>query len=216
MEESYLQKKYANAWQFIREAGLKGIGKIIKVVLLFSVLNIGLFIWGVVKVIGGSMAGVWLWAMALVGIGLTIYAGYRAYKFAINNALSNVYGSFRGELETACEAVIKKVSDPEVDNDAFDFLALIKERFENLPGIVKKLVEMVIDRIPVVGVVADSVKDLDVGDVYSARDNLYAKVDGHFTQYFKSNTNTNFVWWVLLLNVGLLVGLVLWQTGVLG
>jgi hypothetical protein len=133
--------------------GLQGLGKMIGIVLLIGFVNLIFVAFAVTNAIWGdeltklesSVVGVIL----LVGVGFTVFCGYKMYEYTIKNSAEKVYDMIKEVVvrslcsEIVVAILVKKEESQELltkerFNKTFDIINMIGDKLNMLPNIVKK------------------------------------------------------------------------------
>lgn len=202
-------------WQLITQGGklgVTGIKRFIQVVILFSLVNSLLFVYGFVRIIStgvGTEKFIVLLVVALLGIGTTAYVAYRAYQYAAIDVMRVVYENMSGLFQKICAIIIDKVwaifqDKTKLNNKqlekAINIGEIVNEQYKKMPRLLKRGITLVLSKVPVVGTLMTLRNELVEGGKEKASHKLFEKMDGFIGTFFKAN-NIHWVWWLLPLNI---------------
>jgi hypothetical protein len=202
-------------WQLITQGGklgVTGIKRFILIFILFSFVNSVLFIYGLVQFITTGASPnklVILLVLALLGVGATAYAAYRAYQYAFIDVVRVIYENMSGFFQKICAIIIDKVwaifqDKTKLNNKqlekAINIGEIVNEQYKKMPRLLKRGITLVLSKVPVVGTLMTLRNELVEGGKEKASHKLFEKMDGLIGDFFQAN-NTRWVWWLLPLNI---------------
>ena len=193
--------------------GVKGVKRLVLIVLLFGITNTFLFLFALISAIRADIVFnqmPFLLLVLVVGFGLTFFAGYRAYRFAVINALSLVYGGMTPTFRKLSSAIVDKGGDAydgkrEIEDDklskSIDVGNILNERFERTPELLRKGIGFILNRLPFMTMLTDLKSEIQGGDRQKASETLYSRMDLFITEKIFGGNNTKWVYWLLSLNI---------------
>jgi len=198
-----------------RSLGVKGVRRFVGIILLFGAVNTFVFISALVialmysNEVSLSDLSFLLWVL-LTGFAFTFFAGYKAYRYAIIDALSVVYSSLGPVFKNLTSSMVDKAGEKYSSSDSIDstklktsadIFALLNDKFERIPRLLRKGVGFMLNRIPFVSMLDEVGGDIKAGNRNEASDKLYTNMDGFITNTIFGGNNTRYVYWLLPLNI---------------
>jgi hypothetical protein len=147
--------------------------------------------------------------LALLGVGATAYAAYRAYQYAFIDVVRVIYEIMSGFFQNICAIIIDKVwaifqDKTKLNNKqlekAINIGEIVNEQYKKMPRLLKRGITLVLSKVPVVGTLMTLRNELVEGGKEKASHKLFEKMDGLIGDFFQAN-NTRWVWWLLPLNI---------------
>jgi len=209
-------------WKLIKKggkAGFKGVKRLITIVFVFGATNAVLFFYTLKKIfeVGFEFGNLkYLFLVVLVNIGATIFAGYQAYQFVVVDALGIVYKNSSSFFQRISRSIADKAGgifqgDKNISSKnlskSLDVGSFLKAKYDKLPKILVWGINLALSRVPFMDVIMDLKDDIVNESSDDAGDKLYTGLDGLIRNVFDKN-NTNWVWWQLPLNIGLVIAIV--------
>lgn len=205
--------------------GITGFKRLLTNGFLFGASNLVLFLYAIYRTFATELAGShfgYVILVLLIGIGFTAYAISLTYKYIVINVLSAVYENSTSLLQRATTGIIdrvdgmldgtKEMTDAQVQK-AVNVGSIVNDKYAKAPRILKKGITMVLNRIPLVGMLMDVKEDLVAGNKTTANDKLYNNIDGFLTNSVFGTNNTKWVWWLLPLNIIISLVIIFWEIG---
>lgn len=215
-------------WKLILQGGkhgVKGVKRFFTVLILFMIANTYMLFYAIKTAINsssgfGSMFTIFL--VFLIGIGFTIYAGYRTYQYVVIDTIRVIYENVAPLFQKISELIIgsveglfsgeKNIKESNVKK-ALNFSKMIHDKYQNIPGFLRKGIIMILSKIPFVGMLVDLQEEISSGNNASASAKLYTKMDGFISGTIFGNNNTKWVFWLLPLNILILYLFIKWKIG---
>ena len=210
-----------NALQLILQSGkfgIKGAKRLFAIAFLFGICNLLLVVYGFYTYFGNSseeVNGLFLLVLLIVGILFTALAIYKAYQFVLVELFgyayqqsSDLFEKLSDVLVDNSEKILQKSSQNKSVSQAIDYASIIKSKFENTPKIVSKVVGFLFNRIPLFGMLKDLQTDIAQGNKKEASSKLYVQMDTFITQSIFGSNNTQWVFWLLPLNVLVMIAII--------
>ncbi len=197
-----------------KKVGGKGVGRIALIVSLFTLVNVFFILQSIVRLafLGDASLGKYLLLVLIIGIIATSFATSKAYKYAVIKAFGVVYKKMTPFFQKICAVIIEK-SEKVIQNadeakegklkEVMDFGLILQSVFKNLPGFAQKIIVKMLNKTPIPEMVIELKQDISEGRRDEASAKLHLKIDNYLTDsYFNQNT-TNWVLWLLPLNIAL-------------
>ncbi|NNJ56284.1 MAG: hypothetical protein HKP14_09135 [Bacteroidia bacterium] len=209
-----------NALQLILQSGkfgIRGAKRLFSIGFLFGFCNLLLITYGFYNYFGKhseSINGLYLMLLFAVGILFTGFALYRAYQFVLVEIFGYAYQQSSGLFHRLSEVIIdnsEKVVNQSNDSQfskAFDYASVLKEKFDRAPRFVSKAVSFLLNKIPLAGMVKNVQSELAEGNKEEASSHLYNEMDTFITQNIFGSNNTKWVYWLLPLNIAVMLAIV--------
>mgnify|MGYP006928158305 CR=1 FL=1 len=198
-----------------KSLGVKGVTRFVFIILLFGAVNTFIYISALVVALMYhseiSLSGLsfLLWVI-LTGFAFTFFAGYKAYRYAIIDALRVVYSGLGPVFKSLTGSLVDKAgemysSSNSIDSNklesSVDIISILKDKFERIPRLLRKGIGFILNRIPFVSMLDDVSGDIKAGNQNEAKDKLYSNMDGFITNTIFGGNNTRYVYWLLPLNI---------------
>jgi hypothetical protein len=193
--------------------GVSGVKSLVKIIFLFGVINTIIFFFGAYRTVTADIALVnmgYLLLMILVGFGITFFAGYRAYQYAVLDAIGVVYQGMTPAFKKVSSLIVdkagnaydsnKELKDGQLSN-SIKVENLLQDKFARVPRILKKGIGFILNRVPLVSMLSDLKGEIIDGDREAASSSLYSKMDLFITESVFGSNNTKWVYWLLPLNI---------------
>jgi hypothetical protein len=215
-------------WRLIVEGGkfgIKSIKKFFGIIALFAITNTILFFYSIVCSFSTPFTFSKLFFVLLVfliGLGITIYSGYRAYQIVILDTLMVVYKNLTPHFQKASALIVEKAASMLKANanlkegqltKVIDVGQMINQHYSKSPALLRKGITMILNRIPLLKILTEIKGDILSGNKAQASVKLYTKLDEFITDTIFGNNNTKWVWWLLPLNILILVIFIKWKIG---
>ena len=215
-------------WRLIKEGGklgVNGVKRLFTVLLLFSISNTILFFYSINRLFSTGFEFSKLLVVLLVliiGVGLTIFSAYRTYQYIVIDTLRVIYENLSSFFQRISELIIDKVESvfqgkADLSNNqltkALDFGKMVNSKYQKLPKFLRKGIILILNRIPFVGMLIDLKEDILNGHKAEASTKLYNKMQGFIVDSIFGNNNTRWVWWLLPLNIIILLLLIKLKIG---
>jgi hypothetical protein len=197
-----------------------GAKRFFSVLFLFSLSNTVLFLFAIVRAFSTDFAFsklLYLFLVLVIGICFTIYAAYRTYQYVVIDTMRVVYGDLAPYFQKVSEHLVDKVagtiqgkvglSDEQLTK-AMDLGNLINSKFTGTPRFLRKGIVLILKRIPIAGMLLDLKEELSMGNKQAVSAKLYTQVDSFISGSIFGKNNTNWVWWLLPVNVLVLLLLI--------
>jgi len=217
-----------NLWDLLlegRKMDLRGVKRFFFVLVLFAFTNIGLFYFSVLRLFAvgfdwGKVPPVLL--VAAMGIGVSLYALYRGYQYAVIDAIRVMYINLEPFFRKIAEIVIdqteeilkgkREVTDKDLAK-ALDWSKMVNEKFQRLPFFIKRGLIMVLKRIPLVGILVSLSQEVSPEDKAALSNRLFERMDGHIQGSIFGANNTWWIAWLYPLNVLFILLFILFKIG---
>ncbi len=212
-------------WRLILEGGKYGVHSVKRffgIVCLFAFVNTMLFLFGVAKLfLGGLLMDKvpYLGLVLLLGLAATAYVTYRMYQFVILDTLRVIYKNLTGLFQKLSSIIVdkvaalwqgkQKVSSTDIA-ETINYHDIFQNQFEKLPNFLRKALLMVLNKIPIVGMLTALQDDLVQGKKEKVSAALYQRIDQFMVETVFGSNNTKWVWWFLPLNIVVMIGAVLY------
>jgi len=215
-------------WKLILQGGkygVKGVKRFFSIVFLFMVTNTFLTFYAFSRLIASGFGFGKAFTIAFVffiGIGFTIYAGYRAYKFMVVDLIRVLYVNGAPFFQKICDIVINKVQSifsgkkdvKQADiSKALNFSKMIHGKYQTVPRFIRKGIIMVLSKVPFVGMLVELQEDISSGNTTAASAKLFTKVDGFISGTIFGMNTTKWLYWLLPLNIVVLYFFIKWKIG---
>lgn len=227
-ENSKILELLEHPWRLLKEGGkfgIDGVKKMFTHAFLFGFTNFFLFLYAIYRFFASELsvphAGYILLVLA-IGVGITAYAIYRTYNYLIINTLGALYANSSSFFQKIVAGIIdkvdglidgtKEVTDAQLQK-AISLGNMVNEKYAKMPGLFRKGMNLLLNRIPIVSMVMEIKGDLKTGDKAGASIKLYTKMDNFVTESIFGSNNTNWVWWLLPLNVVISLIIIRWKIG---
>ncbi|WP_375237874.1 hypothetical protein [Aurantibacter sp.] len=112
-------------------------------------------------------------------------------------------GLFQGKIDLSDNQLTK----------ALDFGKIVNSKYQKTPAFLRKGIILILNKIPFVGMLIDLKEDIVKGNKIEASTKLYSKMDGFISGTIFGNNNTKWVWWLLPLNIIILIALIKFKIG---
>ncbi|AUC75531.1 hypothetical protein [Olleya sp. Bg11-27] len=215
-------------WQLIKEGGklgVNGVKRFFTVLFLFSVSNTFLFLYSINRLFSTDFEFRKLLVVCfvlIIGLSLTIYSAYRTYHYVVIDTIRVIYENLSSFFQKISQLIIDKVehlfqgkvdlSDTKLTK-ALDFGTMVNSKYQKTPKFLRKGIVLILNKIPFFGMLTDLKEDISKGNKVEASTKLYNKMDGFITESIFGNNNTKWVWWLLPLNILLLIILIRFKIG---
>ena len=210
-----LLEMIASPWELIKKGGklgIKGAGRFFLLMFLFGAVNSALIVIALIKLFlneinRNNIIGVVL--VVLVAAGSIAYAGYRAYRNILIDTIRVVYESLAPFFQKMCRIIIDKTEklfsnnkkpNKNVLTKTIDFSKLVYENFQKVPRFLRSVIVFMLQRIPLMDILMGLQSDIKAGRKENASQNLFLQMDS-FIQNTFFGTNTQWVLWLLPLNI---------------
>ena len=210
-------------WRLIKEGGklgVNGVKRFFTVLFLFAISNTILFFYAIKRLFSTDFEFSKLMFVILVfilGLAVTIYASYRAYQYVIIDTMRVIYENLSSLFHKISELIIDKtehvfkskgkVSDNQLQK-TLDFGKMVNSRYKKTPKFLRKGIILILSKIPFAGMLIDLKEEITNGNKVEASSKLYNKMDGFISNTIFGNNNTKWVWWLLPLNLLVLLFLI--------
>uniref|UniRef100_UPI0040494C31 hypothetical protein n=1 Tax=Flavobacterium sp. TaxID=239 RepID=UPI0040494C31 len=227
-KNSKLLRLLNHPWRLIKEGGkigINGVKLFFTVLFLFSFSNFFLFIYAIIRLFATEFAFsklLYLLLVFIIGLGFTIFAIFQTYQQIIINTISVIYISLKPFFKRISEHIIDKSAilfkgNAELTkknvNKVLDFGTLINSKYRKLPSIIRNGMILILSAIPWVGMLTDVREEVAQGDKKGASSKLYKKMNGYIVETIFRDNNTQWIWWLLSINVVLLILLIKFKIG---
>ncbi|OJJ17553.1 hypothetical protein BKI52_27205 [marine bacterium AO1-C] len=206
----------SSPWQLIKEGGklgVKGIKRFFGLLFLFGTINGLLLLVAVVKLLlneinRNNLIGLGL--VALVGVVALYYTAYRAYQYVLLDTIRVIYENLAPFFQKVCSIIVDKTeklftSKNSLNNSTLaktiDFSKLVYEQFQKTPKFIRGGIVMVLEKIPFTGMLMEFKDDISEGRKEDASQKLFQKMDDFIQNTIFGSNNTQWVWWLLPLNI---------------
>ncbi|MDR2897354.1 MAG: hypothetical protein LBU99_00970 [Spirochaetaceae bacterium] len=192
--------------------GLKTVGCIILMVILFLLPNSGFIIAGIVDLIRsgfGIYNGLFAFLIAVLGAGICILAGYLTYIYLLINTIQKVYSFLEPQFRAICGGIASKITDGASGTvkKGYDWAAdaagsISASYTKKIPFLVRKAVRFILEQIPFADIIYHVSIDTGTGDEQALGNSLYTQVDAYVTEkFFEENNSLKWIFWLLPLNI---------------
>ena len=215
-------------WKLIKEGGkfgVNGVKRFFTILFLFSISNTILFFYSISKLFSTDFEFskiFYAFLVLVIGLGITIYASYRTYQYVIIDTMRVIYENLSSFFKKISELIIDKseglfqgkadLSDNQLTK-ALDFGKIVNSKYQKTPAFLRKGIILILNKIPFVGMLIDLKEDIVKGNKIEASTKLYSKMDGFISGTIFGNNNTNWVWWLLPINILILIGVIMSKIG---
>lgn len=203
-------------WKLIKEGsklGINGVKRFFTVLFLFTLSNSILFVYSIIRLIKTDFEYskiIFVLLVLLIGVGITIYSAYRTYQYVVIDTLSVIYKNLESLFKKITEMIIDQVeklikgkvnlTDTQLTK-AIDFGKMINSNYKKMPRFLRKGIILILNRLPIVGMVSNLKTDIISGNKLEASTKLYNKIDGFISESIFGSNNTKWIWWLLPLNI---------------
>ncbi|WGH76260.1 hypothetical protein P8625_03590 [Tenacibaculum tangerinum] len=215
-------------WRLIKEGGklgVNGVKRFFTILFLFAFSNTVLFFYAISRLLSTDFEFIKILFVLLVlvlGLGITIYSAYRTYQYVIIDTMRVIYENLSSFFHKISELIIDKAENlfqnkvDLTDNQltkALDFGKMVNSKYQKTPKFLRKGIIMILNKIPFVGMLIDLKEDISQGNKVEASTKLYDKMDGFISGTIFGNNNTKWVWWLLPLNIIIIIVLIKLKIG---
>jgi hypothetical protein len=146
----------------------------------------------------------------LVSIAFVAFAAYKAYHFVLKDSLRVVYQFTQPFFKKISDSIIEKSNDlmnDKIDlkhqklSKVIDISKILFEQYGKVPTLLKSAIDMIINKIPIVGMLNEMREMIFQEDKEKASQALFRKIDGFITEKVFGDNNTNWIFWLLPLNI---------------
>jgi hypothetical protein len=206
----------SNPLKLIREGqkfGITAVKTFISIMLLFAGLNLLMLVIGIYRVATGDVNFeniMLLLTVLLLGIGMSMYAAYRTYKFVLFDTLRVIYKNLGPMMRSICAKLVDKAAgiyyrkaefrDNKIEN-LVDVDVILTELYGRVPVIVQNGIIRLLNRVPFLSMVNALRVDILEGRKESASETLYLQMDEFITENVFSRNNTSWVIWLIGVNM---------------
>lgn len=210
-------------WRLVKEGGklgVNGVKRFFTILSLFAVANTILFFYAIIRLLSTDFEPTKILITLLVliiGLGITVYSAYRTYHYVLIDTMRVIYENLTSFFQKVSELIIDKAESlfqgkiDLTDNQltkVLDFGKMINSKYQKTPKFLRKGIIFILNRIPLVGMLIDIKEDILKGNKLEASTKLYNKMDGFISGSIFGNNNTRWVWWLLPLNIIILLVLI--------
>lgn len=215
-------------WRLIKEGGklgVNGVKRFFTVLFLFAFSNTLLFFYAVSRLFSADFEFVkilFVLLVLIIGLGITIYSAYRTYQYVIIDTMRVIYENLSSFFHKISQLIIDKAENlfqgkvDLTDNQltkALDFSKMVNSKYQKTPKFLRKGIIFILNKIPFVGILIDLKEDILRGNKIEASTKLYNKIDGFISDSIFGSNNTKWVWWLLPLNIIILIVLIKLKIG---
>ena len=196
--------------KMIREGGkfgLKTARTLFLTVFGFGILNFILIIYATIRMFGGDVSTgkvLFLLLMLVVAVGLTVFAGYRAYQMALMDILGLVYRKSENQIRNLCSRIVDKGINVQSSSNLGKSINLkdwVNELFGRLPRVFQRLLIFVLDQVPVTAIYREVQTDIQTGNTEGAKDKFYVRVDQYIMETFFETNRTIWLLGLFIINI---------------
>jgi len=192
------------------KVGLSGFGRLIGILLLFSIVNLLLLVYAIYK--QNIIACI---LVVIIGLLCTVYAGKRAYLGIIFDLTKYIYQNASSLFHVICEQIIDQASkfsgkqsgNVRVEN-IINVQKIIEDKLGKAPRIICKGISLLLKRLPI----ADMLSDLQNVITSEGKERvavlLHQKIDKYVEESIFSRNTISWIFWLLPLNVIVLLLLI--------
>lgn len=206
--------------------GVRNAGKFGIVILLFAITNLFLFGFVLYRLFAYSYSHQelgWTLAAMLLGIIITIYAGYRMYFVVLTDMAKFIYSHSTPLFQEICATIVDHSSElytKKIDADGkklahvIDFSTLLSEQYDNrCPRLIKRGILFLLTQIPVIEMLVGIKEVIADGERDQAKKILFQSIDRYLHKSIFNANNIHFIYWLLPINfVGVTtIGMILIQ-----
>jgi len=203
-------------WKLIsqgRQFGLTTVKKFLPLMALFVFTNLILWISAIYFMLVTEFTIsklLFIILILLIGIGFTVYAGYRAYKMMILDALRVIYQNSETLFRKISSQIINKADELikgrfEVNEQqlkqALDIGQLLQTYYQKAPRLLQKVFQRLLNKIPFAEMVQGLKTDLIQGNKEKASETLYVQIDQFVMTSIFGNNTFKWIYGVLALNI---------------
>jgi hypothetical protein len=215
-------------WRLIKEGGklgVNGVKRFFTVLFLFAFSNTILFLYAVSRLFSTDFEFIkilFVLLILIIGLGITIYSAKRTYQYVIIDTMRVIYENLSSFFHKISELIIDKAENlfqgkvDLTDNQltkAIDFGKMVNSKYQKTPIFLRKGIIMVLNKIPFWGMLIDLKEEILRGNKVEASTKLYNKMDVFISDSIFGNNNTKWVWWLLPLNIIILIVLIKLKIG---
>ncbi|MCB9245855.1 MAG: hypothetical protein H6606_05440 [Flavobacteriales bacterium] len=203
-----------------RKQGVHGVKRFFSVLFLFGITNTLLLFYSIIRLISLPFEFnklLFVLLILIIGLGFTFISAYRTYQYVVLDTMRVIYGNLSSFFYRISELLIDKaenvfkgkadLTDSQITK-VLDLGNLLNARFQRMPRFMREGITMILDRIPFVGMLMDLKEDVLNGNKSEASAKLYGKMDHFISNSIFGKNNTRWVWWLLPLNVLILLILI--------
>jgi len=193
--------------------GIRGVKRLIGIIFLFALSNLILDIYAIVSLVLSDYTHTRLLNLLLLiitGIGITVFAAYKAYQYLMINALQVIYTLSKETIQHVCYNIVLK-ADQVFNSESFKSKTqsegvqtttrFIAEFYEKQPSVLKKGLQLVFKRIPLATMLMDMRTEILNGDHKASSEKLLGLIDSFITRNIFEANNTKWVGWLLPANI---------------
>ena len=144
----------------------------------------------------------------LLGIIFTGLYAYKAYRYITFNFYLEISKGLAPVFKKICDITVfqvhNKIQNHEKINTASVNIHSIVNKFDNLPGIAKKVILFFLNRLPFFEFVNQSLEVIKSGNNEKASELIYTKTSDFISNRTKKNT-LNWLFWFIPLNIVVLI-----------
>ena len=196
----------------IKESGKFGINAIfstLTTVLLFSIVNIAIFIYAIYNGFDNHKT-LFIFIVALIGFLFTFIAGYKMYRYILINAFSSIYKHIAPFFQKISAFVVDKSEDllngktnlkNKKNSKSIDVKKMLNDKYTKVPGFIKFGMTFIINSIPFVEMLGDLKEEMDDDNKEIASQKLFGKMDDFIHKSVFDNNSKKWIYWLLPLNI---------------
>ena len=137
-------------------------------------------------------------------------SGYKAYKFIILDTIRVIYENSEHLFLKLIGLVVHKLDElvkNKVDlnnanlKKAINSTQIVNEKFKKAPGLVKKGVVLILNRLPLAELATEFKEDIISGNKEEVAIKLHQKIDDFISDTIFGGNNTHWIFWLLPLNL---------------
>lgn len=197
--------------------GIKGGKRFLGITILFSIVNFILIVAAIITWVsaGYEMGRLWHLLIAiLLGIGFTVFAGFKAYRYAISQVLYAIYLQLSPFFRKLCGKLVDKTKKKlggggSIDKEdvAIDMNAesLLEDDSKKASSYVKRGLNFILKRIPIVGMLIEIKDEIKLGSRDEATDALYHRLNNYVEEEIFGGLHTKWTYILLPLNIVIMV-----------
>lgn len=215
-------------WRLIKEGGklgVNGVKRFVTVLLLFSISNTILFFYAINRLFATNFEftkAFFVFLVLIIGLGITIFSTYKTYQYVVIDTMRVIYENLSSLFQTISETIVDKVeglfqgkvdlSDNQLTK-ALDLGKMVNSNYQKTPKFLRKGIVLILEKIPFAGMLIDLKEDILKSNKIEASTKLYNKMDGFISESIFDNNNTKWVWWLLPINIIILLVLIKFKIG---
>ncbi len=189
--------------------GISGLFKMIKTIVLFSILNIVLCYY-FLKATSNFGNGWYIILVIILGFIFTFFAAYKTYRYLLIHVFIGIYEQLEPLFKGVSTFVIDKSEDlingktnlkNAKNTKSIDVKEILSSNYDKVPKVFKIGMTFIINRIPFVEMLADLKEEMDEDNKEATSEQLLEKMNGFVQNSIFDNNTTKWMYWLVPLNI---------------